>query len=160
MPKVLFSLFPGIIWISTSTCISFFGPSTINWALFMLWSMSINSKRPCQSMDSKCGRNLTKRPHWKGFRVGRIAFSCRDGRNMERNFRLLAIFPYRHRNRKLLPKPQFWILAYHQMYGYAMIILSVSMDIVTLVTGANEWQALYVEFPSCMWTLLSSWLKG
>ena len=50
-------------------------------------------------MDSKCGRTATKRPHWKGFEVGRTAFSGRDSRDMDPNCRIRAIFPYRDRNR-------------------------------------------------------------
>ena len=48
------------------------------------------------AMDSKCGRTAPKRPHWKGFGVGRSVFSCRD---MERNCRIRAILPFRDRNR-------------------------------------------------------------
>jgi len=51
------------------------------------------------AMDSKCSRTATKRPRWKGFGVGRSAFSCRDSRDMERDCRFKAILPYRYRNR-------------------------------------------------------------
>ena len=47
-------------------------------------------------MDSKCGRTATKRPHWKGFRVWRTAFSCCD---MERDCCIRVILPYHYRNR-------------------------------------------------------------
>ena len=45
-------------------------------------------------MDSKCGRTTTKRSVWKGFEVGRTAFSCRNSCDMERNYRIRAILPY------------------------------------------------------------------
>ena len=50
-------------------------------------------------MDSKWGRTATKRPHWKGFGVGRTALSCRDSSDMEHGCRIRAILPYCYRNR-------------------------------------------------------------
>lgn len=54
-------------------------------------------------MDSKCDRTAMKRPHLKGFRVRQTAFSCRDSRNMERNWHIEVVLPYRDGNRILNP---------------------------------------------------------
>ena len=72
------------------------------WRMQMCFCHVVSNAQEASQLDSKFGRTATKRPHWKGFRVVRTTFSCRD---MKRNYRILAILPHRYRNRNRLLNP-------------------------------------------------------